>query len=50
MANTSIYAAFERMWHHISLALGNKVDSNRVYTKEEIDAMIGDIASVLRSI
>lgn len=26
MANTSIKAAFERMWAHIVLALSNKVD------------------------
>lgn len=26
MANTSIYAAFERMWQHIVARLGNKVD------------------------
>ena len=24
MANSSIYAAFERMWQHVIIALGNK--------------------------
>lgn len=28
MANASILAAFERMWHHIQLALSNKVEKN----------------------
>lgn len=27
MANTSILAAFERMWQHISVALGDKADA-----------------------
>lgn len=26
MANTPIYAAFERMWQHVIAALGNKSD------------------------
>ena len=32
MANTSIYAAFERMWQHIVSALGNKADKSEVPT------------------
>ena len=27
MANSSIYAAFERMWQHVVAALGNKSDT-----------------------
>lgn len=50
MANTSIFAAFERMWHHICMALSNKIDRTEVYTKEEIDNMVGDIATILHSI
>ena len=28
MANTSIYNAFERLWHHIQVALSNKIEKN----------------------
>lgn len=28
MANTSILAAFERLWHHIQVALSNKIEKN----------------------
>ena len=42
MANSSIYAAFERMWQHVIAALGNKANLDHAhddiyYTKEEID-------------
>ena len=30
MANPSIYAAFERMWFHITAALGNKASKDIV--------------------
>lgn len=33
MANTSIYAAFERLWQHVVAALGNKADTSYVDTK-----------------
>lgn len=51
MANTSIYAAFERMWQHVVAALGNKSDVNHnhddvYYTESEIDAMIEDVGSI----
>ena len=55
MANASIYAAFERMWQHIAVALGTKVDkvdgkdlSSNDYTDEDknklnnIESLIGD--------
>lgn len=32
MANTSIYAAFERMWQHIVAKLGDKADVNSIPT------------------
>lgn len=35
MANTSIYAAFERLWQHVVAALGNKADTSYVNTKLE---------------
>lgn len=34
MANSSIYAAFERMWQHILIKIGQCV------TEEEVDAKI----------
>lgn len=42
MANTSIYAAFERMWQHVVAKLGNKSDINHdhgdlYYTQTQID-------------
>lgn len=41
MANVSILAAFERMWHHIVAALGNKSDvdhsHSEFYLKEDHD-------------
>ena len=45
MANASIYAAFERMWQHIVVAIGGKSDSNhnhddRYYTESEIDTKL----------
>ena len=45
MANASIFAAFERMWQHINIALNNKSDishthDERYYTKSEVDTAI----------
>ena len=42
MANTSILAAFERMWQHVVVALGSKSDLDHdhndvYYTQLEID-------------
>lgn len=31
MANQSIKNAFERMWHHVTIALSNKSDSNHTH-------------------
>jgi hypothetical protein len=36
MANTSIYAAFERMWQHITIALSNKPDKADLDRVEEL--------------
>lgn len=33
MANQSILAAFERMWHHIVVALGNKSDADHSHSE-----------------
>lgn len=45
MANTSIYAAFERMWQHVVAKLGNKSDINHnhdnlYYTHVQIDTKL----------
>lgn len=47
MANTSIYAAFERMWQHIVSTMNNKSEINhlhddRYYEKSEVDIAIND--------
>ena len=36
MANTSIFAAFERMWHHVLVAIGNKADLDHSHNVSEI--------------
>ena len=48
MANTSILAAFERMWQHVVIALNGKSDLNhnhddKYYTESEIDIKFSDI-------
>lgn len=48
MANSSIVAAFERMWHHVTSALSNKSDishshDDMYYTEAEINVKISDI-------
>lgn len=47
MANSSILAAFERMWQHVVAALVNKADINHshddVYKKNEIDSTLNTI-------
>lgn len=50
MANTSIFAAFERMWQHVVALAGGKADSGHThddmyYTEAEIDDMLQDVAS-----
>lgn len=45
MANTSILAAFERMWQHVTAAIGSKSDLNHnhndlYYTEAEVDNKI----------
>lgn len=36
MANTSILAAFERMWQHIVVALGSKADASHTHSFDEM--------------
>ena len=55
MANTSILAAFERMWQHVVNALGNKADSdhvhdNRYYTETEVDTKISAVNTSITNI
>ena len=55
MANTSILAAFERMWSYITVALNNKSDTTHLhddtyYTKSEIDEKIDDAGSQVQII
>ena len=50
MANSSIYAAFERMWQHIVALVGTKAESNHdhddmYYTEAEVDAKLDQIES-----
>lgn len=54
MANTSISNAFERMWQHTLVALGNKVSFSEAQTlteeqKEQARANIGALPRVLTS-
>ena len=49
MANTSILAAFERMWQHVMIALNGKSDANhnhddKYYTESEIDSKLSNKA------
>lgn len=55
MANTSILAAFERMWQHIVNALSNKADKvhnhdDAYYTESEVDTKILDINTSVSNI
>lgn len=55
MANTSILAAFERMWQHTTAALGEKSDTShthddRYYTESEVDTKISAINTVVTNI
>lgn len=50
MANTSILAAFERMWQHVVAALANKSDTNHVHIASEVGAdASGSAANALSS-
>ena len=51
MANSSIYAAFERMWQHIVALVGTKasIDHNHndeYYTETEVDNLLGNMELV----
>ena len=55
MANKSILAAFERMWQHTIVALGNKSDMGHshgdlYYTEAEVDTKLTDITATTASI
>lgn len=39
MANTSIYAAFERFWQHVVAALSAKADTQHSHSTTEIDGL-----------
>ena len=48
MANQSIFAAFERMWQHVTSALSTKSDASHAhddiyYTKQEVDTAITNV-------
>ena len=48
MANTSIYAAFERLWQHVVAKLGDKANTDHThddvyYTETEIDTKISEV-------
>lgn len=48
MANTSIYAAFERLWQHVVAKLGDKANADHshddvYYTETEIDAKFSEV-------
>ena len=40
MANTSIYAAFERLWQHIIAKLNTKMDKTEIVTNDEVIDML----------
>ena len=42
MANSSIYAAFERMWQHIIAKIGSHIHDDRYYTETEIDQKLAN--------
>lgn len=55
MANTSILAAFERMWQHVVAALGNKSDSDHnhndiYYTESEMDSKLDAVNTSIANI
>lgn len=55
MANTSILAAFERMWQHVVAGFGNKADvdhshDDRYYTETEIDSKISTVNTSINNI
>ena len=55
MANTSIFAAFERMWQHVVAALGGKADINhnhddKYYTEVEVDTKLSAIDIPVQSV
>jgi hypothetical protein len=49
MANSSILAAFERLWYHVRVAIAGKADVNHDHntyaTKEELENVLGGAAA-----
>ena len=55
MANTSLLAAFERMWQHVTYALSGKSDishnhNDTYYTESEIDTKISSVTTSITNI
>lgn len=50
MSNTSILAAFERMWQHVVNAIGTHVHDDRYYTETEIDSKISNVNTSITNI
>ena len=55
MANTSLLAAFERMWQHVTYALSGKSDishnhDDTYYTESEIDTKISSVTTSITNI
>lgn len=55
MANTSLLVAFERMWQHVTYALGGKSDishnhNDTYYTESEIDTKISSVNTSITNI
>lgn len=55
MANTSILAAFERMWQHVVAKLGDKANldhthDDRYYTEAEVDLKVSEVNTAVTNI
>lgn len=53
MSNASIKSAFERMWHHIVVALNNKSDTSHThsefYSKNETESYVASAVSAAKA-
>lgn len=53
MSNVSIKSAFERMWHHVVLALNGKSDNNHThsefYSKSETESYVANAVSAAKT-
>ena len=55
MANTSIFAAFERFWQHVVVKLGDKANLDHThddlyYTEAEVDEKISEVSAPLSTL